>query len=359
MPYPALLERKSGTLSVDVEAVEFLPDDGGGGRALRIPLSELGLGSSGENNQFFLLFRQGAPEPAISVQDPAVLGELRRNGVKEAAAVLAAAARRRSHRRLLLGLFAFLLLFLLAVLPYAVSKIPGRWIESAVSMESEKRLGLILADSDRFLLDGSEAAREKLGRIVEFLQRSNPELASLSIDVRVNRTPEVNAFALPGGILGVNTGFINEARSIEEVMGVMGHELGHIQERHVIKGLTGNLGFIAGAGLVGLIISPEAAGWLLRGGELALLKHSRDHELEADRRALEYLRDAGVSAQGAITFFERMHAQENVPAMLSLLSTHPVSADRLAAMKEFLKANPYQVTAEPPVSLEELQASVR
>src|SRR5262245_4521622 len=117
-PFPALFERKSGTLHVSAHAVEFVPDPGGNGRALRIPVADLQLGMAGENTPFYLLHRTGAPEPAISVTDREVLHILSSFGVRGATAILERAERRRTRRRWLIGSFAGVTALIVLGIPY-------------------------------------------------------------------------------------------------------------------------------------------------------------------------------------------------------------------------------------------------
>jgi beta-barrel assembly-enhancing protease len=359
--FPALLERKSGTLHVSADAVEFVPDPGSNGRGLRIPTSDLQLGMAGENTPFYLLHRSGAPEPAISVTDQEVLRILSSFGVRGATAILQRAGRRRTRRRWLIGSFAGVTVLIALGIPFLISQAPLAFIDRLVSPGAERQIGRVLSESFDMNSAGAPGTRE-LRQLVELLQTSSAELRDLELDVRVSPDSEVNAYAMPGGIMAVNVGLIRQAESIEEILAVMAHELGHIRQRHALRNMTSNLGFSAGAALLGLFVGTDAMLWVFKGGNLALLANSREAEREADQLALTYLRNAHVSPRGAVAFFDRMRAHElsgQVGTALSMLGTHPLSEERVQALKDLIAAHPHRADARIPVTLKQLQAAIR
>ena len=118
--------------------------------------------------------------------------------------------------------------------------------------------------------------------------------------------PSLNAFALPGGHIVINYGTIMKIERIEELYGVIGHELGHVTQRHHIRGLIGNLGtFLIFQGFLG-----DEAGLLGTIGEsaghLESLFYSRQFERESDEVGFSYLTEAGIDPHGMVEFFERI-----------------------------------------------------
>jgi predicted Zn-dependent protease len=137
---------------------------------------------------------------------------------------------------------------------------------------------------------------------------------------------------LPGGLLVVNSELLKEAESVEEVMGAVGHEIAHVELRHVLKSTLKGFGPLAGFVLVSFIVNPDFARVLLKATEFLELKYSREDELAADRRGAELLANAGISTLGLIAFFTRLgNERGGVERALSILSTHPASADRVAS----------------------------
>jgi hypothetical protein len=140
----------------------------------------------------------------------------------------------------------------------------------------------------------------------------------------------VNAFALPGGVIVVNTGLIAATSRPEELAGVLAHEVQHVELRHSIRGMVKDLGLrglfaFATGDRGGSLLGEAAVG-------LASLKFSRDDESQADQAAFDTLIAAEIDPSGLPAFFEIMHKQgQHAPA--AFVSTHPLSADREAALR--------------------------
>ena len=152
--------------------------------------------------------------------------------------------------------------------------------------------------------------------------------------------PEINAFAGPAGSIYVQTGTILKARNVSELAGVIAHEVGHVVRRHIAqnygKQRAANVGqeaLVAAAGIVGG--GGAAAGANLIGGlgMMAMLNSfGREAEREADDFAVGVLPQAGYDPNGLPSFFETLMAQGG-PQMPEFLSSHPATADRLAATR--------------------------
>ncbi len=149
----------------------------------------------------------------------------------------------------------------------------------------------------------------------------------------VVRDPAVNAFALPGGHVVVNTGLLEAAESADEVAGVLAHEASHVEYRHTLRNLIHNLGLRA---VMAVALGDFAGGtWGGMADQLATLSYSRDLEREADLEGLKFLRKAGLPAEGMARFFEKMAAQDG--ATVELLSSHPASKERLEALRQAMQ----------------------
>ncbi len=156
-------------------------------------------------------------------------------------------------------------------------------------------------------------------------------------------SPEVNAFALPGGYVVVNSGLLAEAKSGEEVAAVLAHELSHVTLRHSTKRLAGSLGASAALALVLGGVDLGAPAYTL--AHLAGLKYERDQEREADEEGRRLLMRAGISPLGMATFFERLSASVRPP---ELISTHPDPGDRAQQARRAAENYEARITLPAP-----------
>ncbi|WP_309644129.1 M48 family metallopeptidase [Phenylobacterium sp.] len=162
--------------------------------------------------------------------------------------------------------------------------------------------------------------------------------------------PEINAFVLPNGKVGVFRGLMDFAKDDDELGSVIGHEIGHIIARHPAERVSQQLALEVGVGVIQAVLANgeygehagQIAGALGMGAMYGvILPYSRKHELEADKVGLDLMRDAGHDPSGALRFFERMAATSaSRPQPPEVLSTHPADDARLAALREALAALP-------------------
>jgi len=164
------------------------------------------------------------------------------------------------------------------------------------------------------------------------------EPRGIKYQFKVVDSPEVNAFALPGGYIYVNRGMLAELNSEAELAGVLGHEIGHVAGRHAARQMTRSLGYqVLTLGLIGL---GAAAGAKEHVGQLGmvmgqlfqmiLLGYSRDFELEADDFGLRVASKAGYDPQVIIGFHKRLRLKERLEGSgYHGFSTHPDTAERI------------------------------
>ena len=147
---------------------------------------------------------------------------------------------------------------------------------------------------------------------------------------------DVNAFALPGGFVYVNRGLIEHTGKMDELAGVLGHEIGHIVRRHSVKQLKRSggtrIGIALVCGLTSFCDSRTAQIAIDLGGAAWMARHSRAAEAEADSEAIANTVRAGVSPEGIPTMFETMLAmRKNEPGLVqTFFGSHPVEEDRIA-----------------------------
>lgn len=206
----------------------------------------------------------------------------------------------------------------------------GSW--NLYSIEKEIELGRKLAAeveaTSRLLRD--PRVQGYVQDIVQNLARNSD--ARLPFTVRVIDSDELNAFALPGGFLYVNTGLILEAETEAELAGILAHELAHVTARHATKQATKarlfqwlSLPLIFIGGPVGYGIQ-QALGLAV---PLTFLKFNRNAEREADFLGLQYSYRAGYDPVALVHFLERLKQADRESRLASVFSSHPMTKDRI------------------------------
>ena len=157
-----------------------------------------------------------------------------------------------------------------------------------------------------------------------------------------NNSP--NAFALPGGKIGVNTGLLKLVANDDQLAAIIGHEVGHSVANHAAERMSQQAATQIGLGVaqsaLGGAAGAERARQLASLGSVGaqvgvLLPFSRQHELEADRLGVDYMHRAGFDPRQAVILWEAM-ARQRSSGTASFLSTHPSDASRIAALRQYL-----------------------
>ena len=176
--------------------------------------------------------------------------------------------------------------------------------------------------------DRHPAVKELLDRLAVHWTDNPYELQLFIID-----SPDPNAFALPGGAIGVTRGLLDDAESENELAFVLAHELGHFEGRHHLRGISRSLA----VSLVLGAVTGGSSGTLLTQwiSNVTGLGFAREHEREADRFGLGVVVAEYGHTAGATDFFEKLPDAEagSVGRMKAWLATHPVSPERIAALK--------------------------
>ena len=155
----------------------------------------------------------------------------------------------------------------------------------------------------------------------------------------VGKDDSVNAFAMPAGYIVVNAGLIKQAKSAEELAGVLAHEIAHVEQRHAVRGIVQSLGFTALWLTLTGDIGTSVAGVGVR--QLAGLHFSREQETAADDGGFARLRAAGISPHGMVSFFSTLQQKgDAIPESMTLLSSHPSSAERSERLQKMLQGLP-------------------
>ncbi len=250
-----------------------------------------------------------------------------------------------------------IVLVLLIAFPVNAIELPdlGEVSRVALSEANEDRIGREIMRqirNDAAYIDDPVLA-EYLNTLGERLVAASPE-PGRHFEFFPVRDASINAFALPGGYVGVHTGLISAARNESELAGVLAHEIAHVTQNHIARIVDAqkSSGLASLAALAIAILAarsnPDAAQAAIVTAQAMSVQNqldfTREHEREADRVGLQTLASAGFAPQGMGTFFERLQAQgrlydNNAPAYLR---THPLTFERIADMQNRLAGIPYR-----------------
>lgn len=222
----------------------------------------------------------------------------------------------------------------------------GSPASAILSQNEEARLGAAIMRSIR---NSGMVVEDPL--MTEYVNEVGNKIAAQTNDGDIDFTffivddPRINAFAIPGGYIGVHTGLLEATRNEDELAGVLAHEVAHVTQRHIARAIHANSrqSILSTAIMLGALIAGAAGG----GSEVAQagaaiaqgtaaqsqINFTRSNEYEADRVGIASLADAGFDPYGMASFFEVMSRQRptdpdhRVP---EFLRTHPVTSARIA-----------------------------
>ncbi len=183
---------------------------------------------------------------------------------------------------------------------------------------------------------------DALGRRIA---RTSPR-AGLEWHFAVVDAPEVNAFAVPGGYVYVNRGLIERMDRMDELAGVLAHEIGHVSLRHSAKQMekqgNANVGIAVFCTLTNLCSGDVARVAIDVAGTAWFAKHSREDEAQADSIAVFSLPQAGIDPEGIPAMFDKLLAERQAdPGMLQgWFGTHPLEEDRIARTRALIASLP-------------------
>lgn len=202
--------------------------------------------------------------------------------------------------------------------------------------------------------------------VVDYLQNLGLRLAANSSDNRqvftffVVQDPSINAFAMPGGVIGVHTGLITSATNESELASVLAHEIGHVVQRHLARMVAQQRqdawkSFAAMAfALLASRSNPQLAGASMQAAQAGAIQrqldYTREHEREADRVGLQILDQSGFDARAMPLFFEQLQKgtrfyEGGAP---TFLRTHPLTTERIADVRNRVEQLPYRQVVDSP-----------
>ena len=230
-----------------------------------------------------------------------------------------------------IALFSIAVLFVIAC---AVNPVTGKKQIMLMSEEQEIEMG---KQYDPQVI--ATFGEYKNDMMLAFLQQKTKEMGLIShrpklqYHIKILDSPVVNAFAVPGGYIYLTRGILAQLNNEAELIGILGHEMGHITARHSVsqqsKQTLGQLVLIGG--MIASEKFAQYAEYALQGMQLLFLSFSRDNEREADRLGVEYTSKISYDAHKMADFFQvlnKMNLASHQGGVPTFLSTHPDPGDR-------------------------------
>jgi predicted Zn-dependent protease len=219
---------------------------------------------------------------------------------------------------------------------------------AAVSLDEEYQVGMMWTRQMRaqgHVLEDPEVSDyiQEIGHSLS----SRAEEGQHQFNYFVVRDPVINAFAMPGGFIAINSGLMLATRNENELAGVMAHETAHVTQRHLVRGMIDqtHAGLVSTAAMLAAIIlgatagrgDPSAMEGAILATEGAAIQHqinyTRTQEFEADRIGIGTMATAGYDPLGMASFFEALERNSPEPSRvkaIEFLIDHPLSAERVA-----------------------------
>ncbi|OFZ88886.1 MAG: hypothetical protein A2W21_10860 [Betaproteobacteria bacterium RBG_16_66_20] len=226
---------------------------------------------------------------------------------------------------------------------------------SELSLQTERKLGESIVREIRFreptYLDDPEIA-EYLNGLGARLIAAAPG-GRQDFELFAMRDSSINAFALPGGFLGVHTGLISASENESEIASVIAHEMAHVTQRHIARqiGIQKQMQMPVMIAMAAAILLARSRPDLASGAAMAAqgsavqtqLSYSRDFEREADRIGFQTLSGSGFDARAMGAFFEKMQRYSRIMdsgSVPSYLRSHPVTAERISEAQDRAERTP-------------------
>jgi beta-barrel assembly-enhancing protease len=308
-----------------------------GGSAEDVPADSLTVDITGFNEDLLQLsWQRHGQSHAVTVADAAAVRALLAQAPESVARRLKRGhSKMQYHRRkwnTVIGVLAGLVL--LAGIAWWQSEAITLWLANRVSMETEIGIGdhaLAQLETEHVLTHEGLAAQTVAGIGERLTKGSRYQYRWYVSDDR-----EVNAYALPGGIVVINAGMIEKAASAEELAGVLAHEVQHVEHRHTLQQMIHTAGWAA---VLAVALGDVSAITAIVIHQLGNLRNSRKLEAQADVEGLKALARAGIPLQGMATLFRTLQAEQERRGGegAALLSSHPATEERIADLEQLAR----------------------
>jgi len=249
--------------------------------------------------------------------------------------------------RVLIQLVTFIFLFFATWFLISQINFTGAIDFKKISRDNEERIGKTVID---FLKTTNKTIEnDSVSTVINLIKEricAYNEIDTAKIKIYVFDNSDVNAFALPGNNMVIYSGLIEYCDNPEELCSVMAHEIAHLENKHIIKKLSKEIGISVLIAIAG----GEAGSKILK--ELVKVASStafdRNMEREADAAAVKYLSNAHVDPENLANLMVRLSKKTDVPENFEWVSTHPSSKERAAEILKLKKK--YTLNIKPILS---------
>ena len=327
--------KASGRISVNREGILFRNDE----TDVLLPLAGIKFEMGGAGNRILFItsptvegWRLYTTDQSI-IKDPAIANNIsvqqQVKGIKK-----------KKHTGRLVALVVMALIFVAGWGLWALKDVFVAKAADQVPPEWEQKLGEVAYSSftsGRNVIDEESLQKDLediVGPLLKVAQNENYDYMFHIIE-----DPTLNAAAFPGGHVIIHTGLILKTEKAEDLLGVLAHEIAHVNGRHSVRQLINTAGlYIVLSSIIGDI--GAISGVVLDGGaKLLQLENSRSHETEADELGWDYLIKAQINPRGLIDCFKIMQKEMEgitgtIPAEMDFLSTHPALQNRIQYLEE-------------------------
>ena len=323
---------------------------------VQLPLDQLEIKRGGTNDRLIFLSHPGKPDHTLYTPEHSILKEPILQGNPHTAKQLQLIKKSKtSGKAVFLGIIAAILLFFFGLIaargPIAQS------IAKRLPPELEEQIGQTAYSqiSLEAKLITDLGIQSQLHDLVTPLMEVLPD-DRYEFKFHIFNNPDLNAFAMPGGYVVINSGLLLEVTKPEQVLGVLAHEIAHVTEQHSVRNIMESVGlFLVVQTFFGDMTGLAAL--VTEGGAQLLQKSfSREFEEDADDVGLQYLVDANINPEGLIELLQILMDEQNKTIygkamdQMAWLSTHPTTEKRITDLrKKITKLSPNEY---PPSSFD-------
>jgi len=362
--------KASGTMRIDQAGLQCVI----GEQTIRLPLQNLQVTLGGASNRLVFFEHPLVKGWSFYSSDRTVLHNPHLHSQPSVAALLTQAKQKHLLGRSFLAGVVLLVLAIPLLLIMRMDLITGV-IAKKIPAEWEQKLGDTTIA--QYQLGKEVMAEKQADKLLQPLVK--PLLAALKhspyqYHFHIVNEGSLNAFALPGGQVMIHSALILRADSAEELLGVLAHEITHVEQQHGLRNVIGAAGIYV---IAGAVLGDGSGMLALLGGAAPLLlnqSYSRRFETESDVMGFALLQKAKINPSGLASFFEKMIAEEKkqlekiddednralAKKALQFLSSHPASEARIEKLSELnAKANPPYEYLNLSAEFAELQTAVK
>jgi Zn-dependent protease with chaperone function len=202
-----------------------------------------------------------------------------------------------------------------------------------ISVETEASLFNVFPQTGAKTKPAYEASFKRVNKILGILIK-NPRIPNLPYTIRILEHEDPNAFAFPGGVIGITSGLLAVLSDDIEIAFVIGHELGHFSNRDHLRGMGRAISFsILTAVIFGNTVGASRFGKIMH---LAMARrYSQEREKKADQIGLQLVHETYGETGGTRRLFDIVSGQEKIPGWAYMFATHPSPAERIRQLEKY------------------------